>query len=326
MPSPLTRLARFEVQHLTAYNAGLSAEEVKQRYAVDRIAKLASNENPLRLSPLAIAAISQAASSCYIYPDADCSALRHALADKLSINADRFIFGNGTEDLIAVISKVFLDHGDEVVTVIPSFGLHIIAPLSCGAKVNTIAMQENMQFDVEGIINALGPRTRLLMFSCPSNPVGCALTAVELQAIIAALPDHTIFVFDEAYYEYACNQIDYPDCLTLLEQSKKPFILLRTFSKAYSLAGLRVGYGIVSHPELAELINKLRNPFNVNKLAQVAAVAALQDEQHLQKGIELVEEERSKMMIALNDRGFSPIPSFANFLFFATQQPADKMA
>ncbi len=326
MTTPLTQLARHEVQQLTAYNAGLSSEEVQRRYAVKRVVKLASNENPLGLSPLASAAIHEAATTCHFYPDAECSLLRQTLANKLAIDANRFIFGNGSEDLISIISKVFLDHGDEVVTVVPSFGLHILAPITCGAEVKTVPMQEDMQFDVAGIIKAIGPRTRLVMFSCPSNPVGSALKASELQVILDAIPNHCLLIFDEAYYEYASNQPDYPNCLALLEQSQKAFILLRTFSKAYALAGLRIGYGIVSDSSLTILIDKVRNPFNVNRLAQIAAVAALQDGQHLQKSIRLVEKERNNMLLALNKRGYCPIPTYANFLFFATKQPADKVA
>lgn len=326
MTSFINQLARNEIQQLTAYNAGLSSEEVERLYAVKRVVKLASNENPLGLSPLVSQAINQAIANCYYYPDAACSLLRETLASQLNIEPDRFIFGNGSEDLVSIISKTFLDHGDEVVTVIPSFGLHILSPLSCGATVKTVPMQKNMQFDVTGIIESIGPRTRLVMFSCPSNPVGSALKSHELQAILNALPNYCLLIFDEAYYEYAFKQVDYPDCLALLEQSHKAFILLRTFSKAYALAGLRVGYGIVSDTSLAKLIDKVRNPFNVNRLAQVAAVAALKDTEHLQKSIELVEYERSKMTIALNERGLTPVPSYANFLFFATQNPAEKVA
>src|SRR5471032_3455519 len=165
--------------------------------------------------------------------------------------------------------------------------------------VSGVPMTAEGRFDVPAMIAALTPKTRLLMFSCPSNPVGCTLDADELQQLLAALPAQCLLVFDEAYYEYADFEADYPDCLGLIQASGKPFILLRTFSKAYSLAGLRIGYSIVSDPLLADLIDRLRTPFNINRVAQAAALAALADEAHLQATLEHVSAERRHMVVAL---------------------------
>ncbi len=319
----LNALARREVRELASYNAGLSIEAVRERYGLERIAKLGSNENHFGPSPDVVRAVAAEAQQIGLYPDPNCSELRQALAAKFSVDPARLVFGNGSEDLLGIISRVFLDHGDQVVTVLPSFGLHLLYPQAVGAEVVGVPMTADLRIDVDGLLAALSPRTRLLMFSCPSNPVGSALTVDELQRIVDNLGPQTLLVFDEAYFEYAQGAPGYPDCLALLEASSKPYVLLRTLSKAYALAGLRVGYGIVSDPLLADLIDRLRTPFNVNRCAQVAAVAALADEAHLAQTLAHVASERARMMAALQDMGLQPVPSLANFLFFATRFAAD---
>lgn len=319
----LNLLARAEVRDLASYNAGLSSEAVRKRFGLTRVAKLGSNENPLGPAPAVAAAMAQACSEIALYPDANCLVLRTALSKKLGVPGNQLVFGNGSEDLLSIVSRVFLDHGDEVVTVVPSFGLHFIYPVAAGAQVVGVPMTADGAFDVASMIAALTPRTRLLMFSCPSNPVGSTLNANELQQLLAALPAHCLLVFDEAYYEYAQHEAGYPDCLGLIQDSAKPFILLRTFSKAYSLAGLRIGYGIVSDPVLADLIDRLRTPFNINRVAQAAAVAALADDEHLHATLEHVARERRRMAIALQGLGIVSVPSMANFLFFSTPLAAE---
>ncbi|MDF0606845.1 histidinol-phosphate transaminase [Neisseriaceae bacterium TC5R-5] len=321
----LNALARAEVRSLGRYNAGLSSETVRQRFGLERVSKLGSNENPLGPSPDVITALNQSAGDCWLYPDAHCSLLRTALAEYLKVPEDRLVFGNGSEDLLGIICRVFLDHGDQVVTILPSFGLHIMYPQAAGAEVITVPLNKELNFDVTALLAAITPRTRLLMFSCPANPVGSTLTNAQLQHLVDELPEHVLLVFDEAYYEYAATVPGYPDCLAVLEASGKPFILLRTFSKAYALAGLRVGYGVVSHPQLADLIDRLRTPFNVNRQAQVAALAALKDQAHLHKSIQHVVAERSRMTQALQQLDIKLVPSFANFLFFSSPLNADKL-
>ncbi|MDB6049784.1 MAG: histidinol-phosphate aminotransferase [Pseudomonas sp.] len=321
----LNLLARAEVRDLASYNAGLSTEAVRKRFGLTRVAKLGSNENPLGPAPAVTAAMAQACSEIALYPDASCEALRNALSAKLGVPGKQLVFGNGSEDLLSIISRVFLDHGDEVVTVVPSFGLHFIYPLAAGAQVIGVPMTASGAFDLPSMLAAITPRTRLLMFSCPSNPVGSTLTADELRQLLDALPAHCLLVFDEAYYEYAQFEAEYPDCLGLIQASGKPFILLRTFSKAYSLAGLRIGYGIVSDPLLADLIDRLRTPFNVNRVAQAAAVAALADDEHLQTTLAHVARERRRLTAALQELGLSTAPSMANFLYFTTARPAEEI-
>jgi histidinol-phosphate aminotransferase len=324
-PDWLYALARREVRNMASYNAGLSSEAVRQRFALERIAKLGSNENHFGPSSRVIAAVTREAQHVGLYPDPECTELRLALAARLGVEGARLIFGNGSEDLLGIISRVFLDHGDQVVTVLPSFGLHLLYPEAVGAEVIGVPMTAQLQIDVDGLLAALTPRTRLLMFACPSNPVGCALNEQQLQSILDTLGPQTLLVFDEAYFEYACHAPGYPDCLALLEASGKPYILLRTFSKAYALAGLRVGYGVASDVVLANLVDRLRTPFNLNRCAQAAAVAALDDEEHLEQTLRHVASERERLFNALQALGVRPVPSLANFLFFATPFAAESV-
>lgn len=319
-------LARAEVRSLAPYNAGLSNEAVRRRYGVERIARLGSNENPIGPAPEVIEAVTRAARDGALYPDADCSALRQALAERLDVAERRLVFGNGSEDLLAILTRVFLDHGDEVVTMRPAFGLHTLYAHSMGAGVTAVPITADGAIDLEGMLAAITPRTRLVMFSSPSNPVGAALGAGEIERLAAALPAHALLVFDEAYYEYGCLQADYPDSLALLQTSRAPWIVLRTFSKAYSLAGFRVGYGIVSEPGLAELIDRLRTPFNVSRPAQAAALAALADRDHLERSLTNVAAERTRVGEALTTLGVAPYPSAGNFLFVALPTPAEAIS
>lgn len=312
----LTSLARKEVQALASYNAGLSTDAVKTKYQVTTISKLGSNENPFGVSESVLTAMQSAIQTTEIYPDADSTALRQTLSKHLDIAPERFVFGNGSEDLLSIISRTFLDHGDEVITVLPSFGLHILYPEAVGATVTTVPLTNEGTFDIEGMIATITHRTRLMMFSSPSNPVGCIMQPDELKRLLNAMPEHCLMVFDEAYFEYAkASAKQYADYLAILDTSKKPYILLRTFSKAYSLAGLRVGYGIVSDVIFANLMSRVRTPFNINSVAQAAAVAAIAEQSYLEMCMQHVNIERSKMIAALADFGISVVPSYGNFLF-----------
>ncbi|MBR9905531.1 MAG: aminotransferase class I/II-fold pyridoxal phosphate-dependent enzyme, partial [Gammaproteobacteria bacterium] len=196
-----THLARREVRELKGYNAGLSSEQVSKRFGVTRIAKLGSNENPHGPSPQVAAALSKALMDSGLYPDASCSLLRGALAAQLDIAPERLVFGNGSEDLIAILCRVFLDHGDSLVTITPAFGLHTLYPHSLGAHIHSVPLLDGGRFDIDGLLEALVEPPRVLMFSSPSNPAGSALSAAQLDQLLNALTPSTLLVFDEAYYE-----------------------------------------------------------------------------------------------------------------------------
>jgi histidinol-phosphate aminotransferase len=317
---------RPAIRTLPAYNSGLSAEHVRARYQVSEVAKLGSNENPWGASPRVHAALAGALQDAAQYPDPGSDVLRHMLAAKLEVAPDRLAFGNGSEDLISICAHSFLSPGEEMVTILPSFGLHVIYSQSLGAKVRLVPSLPDYRIDVPGIIAALTPRTRLVMFSAPSNPLGTTITADDLEKLLHAMADETLLVLDEAYFEYAAAEESYPGFLAILERSNRPWILLRTFSKAYGLAGLRVGYAIASDASLVDVIDRARTPFNVNRFAQVAAAAALEDPGHVQDCVARTIAERERLRAALTAMGYRTSPSIANFLFFDAREDASALA
>lgn len=323
---PFVQGLRPEIRNLPAYNSGLSAEYVRARYGVDQVAKLGSNENPWGTSPRVLEAIVRSVADAALYPDPNSANLRDALAGRTGIAPERFAFGNGSEDLISVCSHAFLAPGDEMVTITPSFGLHVIYAQAAGARVRTIRVNPDYSVDVRGMIEAINSRTRLLIFSSPSNPVGCTITGDDLRRILAALGSDTLLIFDEAYFEYAARESTYPDFLKILERFGASWILLRTFSKAYGLAGLRIGYGIASHASLIDVVDRARTPFNVNRLAQAGALAALAEETYAADCISRTLRERERLRLALMALGYACPPSVANFLFFDAREDASQLA
>ena len=239
-------LARPEVPQLPAYNAGLSSEAVRARYGVSEIARLASNENPYGASPAVARALADLATRVGCYPDANCSALRAAIGARTGVAPAAIVIGNGSEDILQMLCQAFLSAGERVLTQRPAFGLHEIYPRMMGAQVELLALTPRLGFDVDAWCAALARGPKLAMLANPSNPVGCMFSAAEMQQLLAATPAHTLLVMDEAYYEYARLAPGYPDVLALLRGRAMPWIVLRTFSKAWGLAGLRVGYGLAS--------------------------------------------------------------------------------
>jgi histidinol-phosphate aminotransferase len=315
------RLARPEVRGLPAYNAGLSSKLVRERYGVDHVARLASNENPFGASPVVARALATLATEVSTYPDASCTALRESIAQHTGISADRIVVGNGSENLLEVICQALLSPGDGVTTVIPSFGLHEIYPRMMGAHVDMVPVTPALEFDVPAICTSLARGPKLLMVSNPSNPVGCTLDTAAFLRLVDAAPAESVLIIDEAYYEYAVGLPDFPDALALLAKQARPWIVLRTFSKAWGLAGLRVGYGLASDAELAGLLNRVRAPFNVNLAAQTAACAALSDPAHMQHSVEQTNARRDAIAARLRAHGLTVAPSAANFLFVDLGRP-----
>jgi histidinol-phosphate aminotransferase len=317
---------RPAIRTLPAYNSGLSAEYVRTRYHVSDVAKLGSNENPWGASPRVEAALAAALHDVALYPDPGSDQLRQMLAARLGVAPNRLAFGNGSEDLISVCAHAFLGPGEEMITILPSFGLHVIHGQAIGAQVRLIPALPDYKIDISGIIQALTPRTRMVMFSAPSNPLGTTIKGDDLERLLHALADDTLLVFDEAYFEYAAAEESYPGFFSILERSNKTWILLRTFSKAYGLAGLRIGYAVASEASLVDIIDRARTPFNVNRFAQVAAAAALEDPAHVEKCVSLTIAERERVRAELVLLGYQPPPSVANFLFFDARRDASLLA
>lgn len=317
-------LARPVARALPAYNAGLSSAAVRQRYGVERIARLGSNENPYGASPAVRAALATLADDIWTYPDPSCTALKAAIGARLDVDPARLMVGNGSENLLELLCLAFLEPGDRVVTQTPSFGLHVIYPQLMGASVETIALDARLEYDINAWVAAAASAPKLLILCNPSNPVGCRYAAADFARIVAATPASTLLVVDEAYYEYAVHDADFPDALAQLRQRTGAWVVLRTFSKAWGLAGLRVGYGIASDAALAALGDRVRTPFNVNQAAQRAALAAWNDPAHMQRSVAATVASRDAMAAALRALGVPGLrvaPSAANFLWLDLGRP-----
>ena len=318
-------LIRPEVANLPNYNAGLALDRFKATYGVDCLAKLDSNESPLGPSPHAIKAMQDAATGVARYPDAANMALRGLIATSVGTQMERIIIGNGSEDLIGALFRAVIRPHDNVVTICPSFGLHEFGALMFGASVTKIPFGNDWAFPVSGLCDALQTKPRVLMFSSPSNPAGPAITEPEFRQVIDAADPATLICFDEAYVEFI-EQNKRFDALAILEHSRKPYIVLRTFSKAYGLAGARAGYGIAGDEQIILALIKTRNPFGVNAMAAAAAGQAIGDTAHLNAVIDLATRERQRVASALKSKGFACAPSQTNFVFFNTGGPADEFA
>ncbi len=310
------------VAALPPYNAGMSLTRARALSGRDDLARLASNENPDGCSPAVLAALADGGFEPWRYADPACTALREALADRIGVAAEVIVVGNGSEEMIAAISRAVLVAGTQVVTVVPSFGLHEIEPLAAGASVLKVPMTAAAGFDLTALEAAIAAGPRVVFLSSPWNPVGPALDRPALQRLIAAVPPGTLFVLDEAYFEFS----DAPDGIAMLRDSGIAHVVLRTFSKAYGLAGLRVGYAVCSDPELARVIAAAKTPFNVNGAAQRAAIAALADEAWMKASVAGIRAERDRVAAGLAALGLHAAPSQTNFLFFDTGRDSAEVA
>jgi histidinol-phosphate aminotransferase len=304
------------VAALPRYNAGMALAVARKISNRDDIARLASNENPFGCSPKVMDALASTAFEPWRYADPACAALRAALAAKLGIDPETIVIGNGSEEMIAAISRAFLVPGAAAVTVSPSFGLHEIEPLAAGARVVKVPMTAAFDFDLAALEMALADEPSVMFLSSPWNPVGSALDRLGLERLIAATGPGTLFVLDEAYFEF--TNPDCPDGLAVLQSSAKPFVVLRTLSKANGLAGLRVGYAVCSDPEIARVVAAAKTPFNVNGAAQIAALAALEDEAWMRNAVARICAERDRAAAGIQKLGLRAAPSQTNFLFIDT--------
>ncbi len=292
------------------YEPGKPIEDVARELGMDpaTIIKLASNENPFGPSPLGKAAALRAIEQSELYPDGGCVALRTKLARIYGFEPNQFVIGNGSNELIELLGHVFLQPGDEVVMGNPSFAVYKLVTLLFGAKPVEVPLV-NHTHDLAALAAAVTPRTKLVFVPSPNNPMGTANTEAELLAFARALPEHVVFVFDEAYAEYLDNP---PDLRALIREGRK-VVCLRTFSKIYGLASLRVGFGY-AEPELAALLTRVRQPFNVNAIGQAAALAALDDYAFIQKCTRENRLGLARLESGFNALGLEIVPSVANFL------------
>lgn len=301
-----------DIRSLSPYVPGKPIDELQRELGLARVIKLASNENPLGPSPKALAALSGAQDTLHRYPDGGAYQLRQALAERWKVAGEQLILGNGSDEILGLLARTFLTPGDEAVMADHTFVIYKLEVTAVHAK-PVIVPLVNWMHDLDAMAKAITPRTRLLFVCNPNNPTGTMVSAEAVKRLMAHVPEDVIVVFDEAYYEYVRNPA-YPDTIAYIRQGRNA-IVLRTFSKIYGLAGLRIGYGI-STPEIIDLLNRVRPPFNANSLAQKAALAALGDDEHVAKSRLVNAAGMEQIGAGLRAQGLIPIPSEANFVYF----------
>jgi histidinol-phosphate aminotransferase len=306
-------LAAPGVRSLKPYVPGKPVEELERQYGVKNAIKLASNENPLGASPKALDAIRNHLTQLERYPDDTGHALKALLAAKHRTRPECVTLGNGSSNLLELAARVFAAPGDEVIFSQYSFLLYPIIVQAIGATAVVPAAKDHGH-DLDAMLAAVGPRTKLIYIANPNNPTGTWLTKTALERFLDRVPARVVVVMDEAYFEFGVSLRleDYADAMQWLARYPN-VIVTRTFSKAFGLAGLRIGYG-VSHPHIADLLSRVRAPFNVNTLALVAAEAALSDQSHLERTQQTNRDGLRQLESGLADAGFSVIPSAANFV------------
>lgn len=301
-----------DIASITPYSPGKPIEELERELGITGSIKLASNENPRGPSPRALAVLAAAAPSLHRYPDGAGHRLRHALAERWKVSPEQVILGNGSDEVIALLTKAFLQSGDEALVADPSFIVYTIDVTASHARPVLVPLREH-RHDLHAMAKAITSKTRMIFICNPNNPTGTYVSASEVTDFLRSVPPDVIVVFDEAYYEYV-TAADYPDSLAVLAGGRN-LVVLRTFSKIYGLAGLRIGYGVTT-TEIATHLNRVRPPFNTNSLAQHAALAALEDEEHVQESRRMNIEGRQFLMERLRALSFTVVPSEANFVYF----------
>lgn len=302
---------RKSLQQIQPYSPGKPIWEVQKELGLDRVIKLASNENPLGPSPMAIEEISKSINGINRYPDADATHVKEMISKQLHVQTQQLIVTNGADELITLISEAYLEEGLEIIVPSPSFSEYDFGAHVMGASVVAVPLGENYEYDIEAILSAISERTKIVYICSPNNPTGTYLAKAKLQQLLDSVPEQVLVVFDGAYSHYAKAE-DYTNGLEFVEQGY-PIIVLHTFSKIYGLAGVRIGYGVASQ-EIVKDILKVKEPFNVNTIAQVAATAAIADEKHVNDSQAMNENGRNQMYEAFSKLGIHYIESMSNFV------------
>lgn len=298
------------LRELVSYEPGKPIEDVARELGLrpEQIIKLASNENPLGPSPKALAAMREAIERAHFYPDGGGYYLREAIAQKMGLERANVILGCGSNEIIEFIGKAFLNPGDDIIAARHSFAVYKLMATLFGA--NTIEVPDpHFAHDLDAMLAAVTPKTKEIFIANPNNPTGTLLSQEELDRFIARVPEHIVVVFDEAYYEFLPNP---PDVLKYVREGRN-VVVLRTFSKIQGLANLRIGYGLAK-PELIDVLQKTRQPFNANGIAQAGALAGLLDDEHQTKTRDITIEGRDWMQGEFAKLGLEFVPSHANFI------------
>lgn len=302
------------IRDLKVYQAGKPIDELTREKGLTRISKLASNENPLGPSPFAIREMTNALWDIHRYPDMHAYALKSQLSELYDLKPENIALGNGSEGIMAYIARAFLSPGSEVLTSENTFiGFYILAR-SVGAKLNLVPLTKDYRYDVEALAKSINEKTKIIYIANPNNPTGTYITKSEFDHLMEYVPDHVLVLLDEAYFEYAAESEDYPDSMDYRYDN---VITLRTFSKAYGLSGIRVGYGF-GHEDLIANLNKVKLPFEPNLIAQKGAVGALKDRPHLERTLSSNAKLLKECETYLRNKDFDPIKSITNFITIKT--------
>lgn len=321
MSCDYTALAVPGVRDLAPYVQGKPISELKQELGLEDVIKLASNENPLGPSPRVKEALERALVDLARYPDGNSLGLKESLAARYSLGLEKLTLGCGSNELFELVARAYLAPGTEAIISEHAFLVYSLVTQAAGAK-PVITPARNWGHDLDAMATAITGQTRVIFIANPNNPTGTWISKGELKAFLKTVPERVLVVLDEAYAEYV-DQENYPNGIKL--QRKYPnLIVTRTFSKAYGLAGLRIGYG-VSNPEVAGILNRVRQPFNISNLAQAGAKAALGDQAFLEATLKLNETGRDYLTAALDRLGLDVIPSVTNFITFRVGPKAEAL-
>ncbi len=307
----ITQYANQNVLELVAYQPGKPIEETARELGMrpEDIVKLASNENSLGPSPLAVKAMQEAAAKAHIYPDGASFELRSRLANDFGVTFEQTAVGSGSSEIIELLCHACLNPRTELIAAKHGFSMYPIMCKLFGAKYTEVDNKPDWSHDLMGMLRAITPQTRLVFVTNPTNPVGTMVYQEEMDAFMDQVPDHVIVAFDEAYLDFAETK---PDTLKYVKAGKNVAVL-RTFSKAYGLAGIRAGFAVTT-PAIADLLNKARTPFNMNLIAQAGALAALDDQEHIARSVDMVRKGREQYYAAFKEWGVDYVPSHANFI------------
>jgi histidinol-phosphate aminotransferase len=302
-----------ELKDLPAYIPGKPIEEVQKEFNLKEVIKLASNENPLGPSKLAIEAIQKEAQNVHIYPDPGVTLLREKLAKKYHVKLEQIMVGNGGEELLKLITATIISEGDEAIMADPSFSLYEISVNHMGGKSIKLPLDSEFKHDFKAFIDNVNENTKAVYVCNPNNPTGNIMTKEDMDYLVSNIPNEVVLILDEAYFEYAKATKGYPDGLDILK-TRPNTIVLRTFAKVAGLAGLRVGY-MFSNEELIKEVSKAKGVFNVNRIAQAAAVASMDDVEHINNTVELNKKSLDTMKDYFNSIGLKYLEPSANFIF-----------
>lgn len=318
----MKNLFKEYVQGIRPYQPGKPIREVERELGLRHVIKMASNENPLGPSGKALRAMRRAIREVHMYPDGSCFYLVRRLAQELGVGENQILAGNGSNEILELLSRGFLSPGDQVISSEMSFLVYPLLAQACGAEFVNVPMK-NFRYDLPGILDAVTGKTKIIFIANPNNPTGTYVTEQELNDFLTRVPPHVVVCIDEAYLDFV-DARDFPHALYQVKVQKPNVVLLRTFSKSYGLAGLRVGYA-VGQPEMISYLHKVRQPFNVNAIAQTAATAALDDRFFLWRTKRLVARGRRFFYRRLKLMGLEYLPSQANFVLINTGRDAEEV-